>query len=154
MLVHLCDEIPGLRREQILDQFDRRTVLFTFQLDHKYHALRLLDVKLLRLVIHIDHEHIAEQDILHKIVPVKLLHISRHKRPNLADCQFSDHIRVLRRRFGQKDIFQFPVHIHLKEMTSRQHLALRHGTRKRIHRVLHITFRFKRRCHLLSLIRI
>ena len=111
-------------------------------------------MKLLRLVVHIYHKHIAEQDILHEVVPVKLLHVSRHKRPDLADRQSSDHVRVLPGRFGQKDILQFPVHIHLKEMTSRQHLALRHGTRKRIHRVLHITFRFKRCRHLLPLLRI
>ena len=45
LLVHLSHKIPGLRREQILDQFDRCGVLLPFQLDHKYHALRLFDVK-------------------------------------------------------------------------------------------------------------
>ena len=94
LLVHFCHIVSGLGHEQILDCLHRGCIFLAVNLNHENNTFCLFNMQLLGLIVHVHHEHISKQDILHKIITVKLLHISGCKIPYLANCQPSYHISI------------------------------------------------------------
>ena len=109
-------------------------------------------MQLLRFVVHVHHEHVSKQDVLHEIIPVKLFPVGQYDIADLADRKPSDHIGFLGRRLCDQYILHLIFNDHLKKVTSRKHLALCHGIHKISDCHTNLRFRLKGCRDLFSLI--